>query len=138
MGCSHQGVALVVRSASRRPVRRDRLGARVGTPTPADREEITLGLHAEKSFTVIAARLDKAVSTYRNGSPVSGIEPLTCRLQEVRPRALYALAAPMAHVIALTALAALGLSRASFHELFHADGRQWPMTVTERSDQNPP
>lgn len=28
----------------------------------------------------------------------------------------------MAHVIALTTLAALGLSRASFHETFHADG----------------
>jgi hypothetical protein len=56
--------------------------------------------------------------------PVSGIEPLTCRLQESRPRALYALAAPMTHVIALTALTALGLSRAPFHEPFHADDRQ--------------
>jgi hypothetical protein len=69
---------------------------------------------------------------------VSGIEPLTCRLQEVRPRAPWALAAPMAHVIALTALAALGLSRASFHETFHADGRQWSTAVTERSERNPP
>jgi hypothetical protein len=30
----------------------------------------------------------------------------------------------MAHVIALTALTALGLSRAPFHEPFHADHRQ--------------
>ena len=40
----------------------------------------------------------------------------------------------MAHVFALTALEALGLSRASFH----ADGGQRPVTVTERSDRNPP
>ena len=44
----------------------------------------------------------------------------------------------MAQVIALTALAALGLSGAPFHEPFHADGRQWSMAVTERSDRNPP
>jgi IS30 family transposase len=34
-----------------------------GRLTLADREEITLGLHAGESFTVIAARLGKAVST---------------------------------------------------------------------------
>jgi hypothetical protein len=56
--------------------------------------------------------------------PVSGFEPLTCRLQEVRPPAPCALAALTAHIIALTALAALGLSRAPFHETFHADGIQ--------------
>ena len=54
--------------------------------------------------------------------PVSGFEPLACRLQEVRPPAPYALAAPTAHVIALRALAALGLSGAPFHEPFHAGG----------------
>ena len=43
----------------------------------------------------------------------------------------------MAQVIARMALAALGLSDASFHETFHADGRQRPMAITERSDQNP-
>ena len=69
---------------------------------------------------------------------MSGIEPLTCRLQEVRPRAPCALAAPMTHVTALTALAALELSRAPFHETFHGDGRQRSMTVTGRSDRNPP
>jgi hypothetical protein len=44
----------------------------------------------------------------------------------------------MAQVIALTAPAALGLSGASFHEPFYAEGGNdlWP--VTERSDQNPP
>jgi hypothetical protein len=42
----------------------------------------------------------------------------------------------MAQVIALMALAALGLSSASFHEPFHANGAQQPMAITERSDQN--
>jgi hypothetical protein len=54
--------------------------------------------------------------------PVSGFEPLTCRLQEVRLHAPNALAAPMTRGIALTALAALGLSGAPFHEPFHARG----------------
>jgi hypothetical protein len=57
--------------------------------------------------------------------PVSGFEPLACRLQEARPHAACALAAPMAHVNALTTLAALGLSGASFHEPFHADDGHW-------------
>jgi hypothetical protein len=70
--------------------------------------------------------------------PVSGIEPLTCRLQEVRPQAPSALAAPMARVIALTTPTALGLSDGTFHEPFHAFGGNWPMAVTERSDRNPP
>ena len=63
MGCSHEGVALIVRHASRRPVRRDGWLRGPGRLTLADREEITLGLHAGESFTAIAARLDKAVST---------------------------------------------------------------------------
>ena len=53
--------------------------------------------------------------------PVSGFEPLTCRLQVVRLRAPYVLAAPMARLIALAALVALGLSSAPFHEPFHAE-----------------
>ena len=63
VGCSHQGVALIVRYASRRPVRHDGWVPGPGRLTLADREEITLGLHAGESFTVIAARLGKAVST---------------------------------------------------------------------------
>ena len=62
VGCSHQGVALVVRHASRRPVRWDGWVPGPGRLTLADREEITLGLHAGDSFTAIAARLGKAVS----------------------------------------------------------------------------
>jgi len=63
VGCSHQGVALIVRCAPRRPVRRDGWVPGPGRLTLADREEITLGLHVRESFTAIAARLGKAVST---------------------------------------------------------------------------
>ena len=63
VGCSHQGVALVVRYASRRPVRHDGWVPGPGRLTLADREEITIGLCAGQSFTQIAARLGRAVST---------------------------------------------------------------------------
>ena len=72
VGCSHQGVALVVRSASRRPVRRDGWVPGPGRLTLADREEVALGLHAGKSFTVIAARLGKAISTVSREVTVNG------------------------------------------------------------------
>jgi transposase, IS30 family len=63
VGCSHQCVALVVRQASRRPVRHDGWKPGPGRLTLADREEITIGLHDGDSFTAIAARLGTAVST---------------------------------------------------------------------------
>jgi hypothetical protein len=44
---------------------------------------------------------------YLTWEPVSGIEPLTCRLQEGWPHAARALAALMARLTALMALAAL-------------------------------
>ena len=63
VGCSHQGVALIARRSPRRPARQDRWVPGPGRLTLADREEITLGVHAGQSFTVIAARLGKATST---------------------------------------------------------------------------
>jgi len=63
VGCAFQTVARVARRGSRRPVRLDGWVPGPGRLTLADREEITLGLHAGESFTVIAARVGKAVST---------------------------------------------------------------------------
>jgi len=72
VGCSHQGVALVVRYAPRRPVPQDDWAPGPGRLTLADREEITLGLHGEESFAVIARRLGKAVSTVSRAVAANG------------------------------------------------------------------
>jgi hypothetical protein len=58
--------------------------------------------------------------------PVSGFEPLTCRLQEVRPRAPSVLAAQITRIFALTALIALGLSCAPVHEPVHTEAPHLP------------
>jgi hypothetical protein len=50
--------------------------------------------------------------------PPIGIEPMTYALRGARALTAHALAAPMA----LTALAALGLSTDPFHDPFHARG----------------
>ena len=69
--------------------------------------------------------------------PVSGFEPLACRLQEVRPRAPNALAAQITRIIALMALTALGLPGEPFHEPFH-DPPQRPLrSVTMRRARAP-
>jgi IS30 family transposase len=72
VGCSHQSVALVVRYAPRRPVPRDAWAPGPGRLTLADREEITLGLHAGESFAVIARQLGKAVPTVSREVAVNG------------------------------------------------------------------
>jgi IS30 family transposase len=61
VGCVYQTVARIAGRGPRRPVRGDGWAPGPGRLTLADREEITLGLHAGESFTMIAARLGKAV-----------------------------------------------------------------------------
>ena len=53
--------------------------------------------------------------------PPIGIEPMTYALREARRRAAHALAALIARIIALMALAALGLSGDRVHEPVHAE-----------------
>ena len=55
-----------------------------------------------------------------NVEPVSGFEPLTCRLQEVRPSAPCALPAQIAQLGARMALLTLDFSGGPFHDAFHA------------------
>lgn len=63
VGCSHEVVRTVVRRDSKRPVRSQAWRPGPGRLSLADREEISLGLRGGDSFTAIAARLGKAVST---------------------------------------------------------------------------
>src|SRR4051812_17362727 len=63
VGCSHEIVRSVVRRESKRPVRSDLWRPGPGRLSLADREEISLGLRNDESFTTIALRLGKAVST---------------------------------------------------------------------------
>ena len=61
--CSHEVVRTVVRRDSKRPVRSEPWQPGPGRLSLADREEISLGLRAGDSFTAIAVRLGRAVST---------------------------------------------------------------------------
>lgn len=74
VGCSHEIVRSVVRRESKRPLRSDAWQPGPGRLSLADREEISLGLRSGDSFTAIAKRLGKAVSTVSrevagNGGP---------------------------------------------------------------------
>jgi hypothetical protein len=60
--------------------------------------------------------------TCRSAEPPIGIEPMTYALRGACALPVYALAAPIAPTIALTALAALGLSDDPVHEPVHARG----------------
>src|SRR3954466_13175158 len=63
VGCSHEVVRTVVRRESKRPVRSDPWQPGPGRLALADREEVSLGVWCGASFTAIASRLGKAVST---------------------------------------------------------------------------
>ena len=101
-----------------------------GLPGPGDASLIaasTLAGEGRRSLAVTflsycAYQQVRGQSHAQELEPVIGFEPMACRLQEARPRAPFALAALAAHVIALKAFAAPGLSRAPFHETFHAHG----------------
>jgi hypothetical protein len=56
----------------------------------------------------------------RYAEPPIGIEPMTYALRGARDLVASALPAWIARIVALTALAALGLSKDPFHEPFHA------------------
>ena len=60
--------------------------------------------------------------------PVSGIEPLTCRLQEARFVTICTLTALMAQVIALMALVELEFPGSSSHDSSHAAEQQLTRT----------
>ncbi len=78
------------------------------TPIPAQRRE-----SRKRQMSCCTSRPSRV-------EPVSGFEPLTCRLQEVRPGAPRALAAQIGRTMTLLPLAELELSGAPFHEPFHA------------------
>ena len=61
---------------------------------------------------------------------------MTCRLLEVRSRAPIALAAPMARIITLTAVAALGLSEAPVHEPVHGRLQAISAVLVQRSGRD--
>ena len=63
VGCSADTVRLVVGGARVRPGRPDVWSPAPGRLTLADREEISLGLHGAETFTAIAARVGRAVSS---------------------------------------------------------------------------
>jgi IS30 family transposase len=64
VGCSHELVRIIARGGPSRPQRRiDPWVPGPGRLTLADREEISLGLHAREACALIAARLGRASST---------------------------------------------------------------------------
>jgi hypothetical protein len=81
------------------------------------------GISVIRSTNLRRIRLIYLLMTWE---PMSGFEPLACRLQEVRPDAPSALAAQMTWIVALTALTTLGLSDEPFHEPFHARSSHVP------------
>jgi transposase, IS30 family len=63
VGCSHQAVWLLLKFPPTRPARSTCWGAGPGRLSLADREEISVALRQGATFTAVAARLGRAVST---------------------------------------------------------------------------
>ena len=72
VGCADQQVHQLARGDRRRAPRPYGWQPGPGRLGLADREEISLGLHAGESFTVIAARLGRAVSTVSREAAANG------------------------------------------------------------------
>jgi transposase, IS30 family len=105
VGCAFQTVARIARRGSRRPVRLDGWVPGPGRLTLADREEITPGLHAGESFTVIAAQLGKAVSTVSREVAANGGRG-ACRAWRAQQRARQQARRPKTPKLACPQLAA--------------------------------
>ncbi len=63
LACSHEAIRLIVRGEASRPGCTMDWRPRPGRLTIGEREEIRLGLHRGESFTAIAARLERCIST---------------------------------------------------------------------------
>ena len=76
---------------------------------------------------------ENAPLTWKYTEPVSGFEPLTCRLQEACSRALGPLPAPMPHGSAAAAPNTRAFPGDPFHDPFHGVG----LTATNRAAATP-
>lgn len=72
VGCSHEAVRLLVHDGGRQPVRPDAWAPGPGRLTLAEREEISLGLERAETFTTLAGRLGRAVSSVSREVAVNG------------------------------------------------------------------
>jgi hypothetical protein len=87
------------------------------------------GINACSGGDIKSHALDtKRANNPLNWKPVSGIEPLTCRLQEARFVTICTLTALMAQVIALMALVELEFPGSSSHDSSHAAEQQLTRT----------
>jgi len=82
-------------------------------------------------FVIIATPRNEPLTCNASEPPI-GIEPITYALRGACSPAAHALAAPMAPIMALTALSALGLSGDPVHEPVHARGAASPHPATAR------
>src|SRR5215471_10167286 len=75
----------------------------------------TAGTEGQERRTAGGRVGSKSPTRPRGAGPRPGIEPMTYALRGARSRAAHTLAAPIPRIIALMALAGLGLSKDPFH-----------------------